>query len=121
MRREKLHASHITFSLLFGGGAKYSNGEDSLFLKDCLKYGLVVYAVPIEIGEECERESTWFQGYNDKFFIDRGVLYHFLYGGLAYLMSVRFLLVHGKVMCTKIPMKNALALMKKGIKSVEGL
>lgn len=55
------------------------------------------------------------------FFIDRGVLYHFLYGGLAYLMSVRFLLVHGKVMCTKIPMKNALALMKKGIKSVEGL
>ncbi len=121
VRREKLHVSHITFSLLFGGGAKYSNGEDSLFLKDCLKYGLVVYAVPIEIGEECERESTWFQGYNDKFFIDRGVLYHFLYGGLAYLMSVRFLLVHGKVMCTKIPMKNALALMKKGIKSVEGL
>ena len=30
VRREKLHASHITFSLLFGGGAKYSNGEDSL-------------------------------------------------------------------------------------------
>ena len=40
-------AAHITFSLLFGGGAKYSNGEDSLFLKDCLKYGLVVYAVPV--------------------------------------------------------------------------
>ncbi|MBQ5849866.1 MAG: glycosyltransferase family 2 protein, partial [Lachnospiraceae bacterium] len=31
VKREKLHASHITFSLLFGGGAKYSNGEDSLF------------------------------------------------------------------------------------------
>ena len=121
VRREKLHASHITFSLLFGGGAKYSNGEDSLFLKDCLKYGLAVYAVPVEIGEERERESTWFRGYNDKFFIDRGVLYHFLYGSFAYLMSVRFLLVHGKVMCTKIPMKNALALMKKGMKSVEGL
>lgn len=118
---DALRRANVHYSLLFGGGAKYSNGEDSLFLKDCLKYGLVVYAVPIEIGEERERESTWFQGYNDKFFIDRGVLYHFLYGGLAYLMSVRFLLVHGKVMCTKIPMKNALALMKKGIKSVEGL
>lgn len=29
VRRAKLHASHIAFSLLFGGGAKYSNGEDS--------------------------------------------------------------------------------------------
>lgn len=121
VRREKLHAANVTFSLLFGGGAKYSNGEDSLFLKDCLKYGLNVYAIPIELGQERERESTWFQGYTDKFFIDRGVLYHFLYGALAYPMAVRFIAVHGKVMCEEIPKKNALALMKKGIRSVEGL
>lgn len=121
VRREKLHAANVTFSLLFGGGAKYSNGEDSLFLKDCLKYGLKVYAIPIELGQERERESTWFQGYTDKFFIDRGVLYHFLYGALAYPMAVRFIAVHGKVMCEEIPKKNALALMKKGIRSVEGL
>lgn len=121
VRREKLHASHITFSLLFGGGAKYSNGEDSLFLKDCLRYGMKVYAVPVEIGAEQERESTWFNGYTDKFFIDRGVLYHFLYGKLAWLMAVRFIMAHGRVMCAEIPKKNALALMKKGIRSVEGL
>lgn len=121
VRREKLHAAHITFSLLFGGGARYSNGEDSLFLKDCLKYGLKVYAVPIELGMERERESTWFKGYTDKFFIDRGVLYHFLYGRFAYLMSVRFIAAHGKVMCREIPKKNALALMKKGIQSVVDL
>lgn len=90
-------------------------------MKDCLKYGLVVYAVPVEIGAEQERESTWFQGYTDKFFIDRGVLYHFLYGGMAYLMAMRFIMAHGKVMCTTIPRKNALELMKKGIRSVEGL
>ena len=84
-------------------------------VKDCLKYGLKVYAVPIELGMERERESTWFKGYTDKFFIDRGVLYHFLYGRLAYLMSVRFIVAHGKVMCREIPPKNALALMKKGI------
>lgn len=121
VRREKLHAANVTFSLLFGGGAKYSNGEDSLFLKDCLKYGLKVYAIPIELGQERERESTWFQGYTDKFFLDRGVLYHFLYGALAYPMAVRFIAAHGKVMCEEIPKKNALALMKKGIRSVEGL
>lgn len=118
VRRDKLQAANITFSLLFGGGAKYSNGEDSLFLRDCLDYGLRVYAVPVEIGEERERESTWFKGYTEKFFLDRGVLYHFLYGRLAYIMAVRFVAVHGNVMCKEIPPKAALRLMKKGIRSV---
>lgn len=121
VRREKLHAAHITFSLLFGGGARYSNGEDSLFLKDCLKYGLKVYAVPIEIGMEVERESTWFNGYHEKFFADRGVLYHFLYGKLAVPMALRFLLAYGDVMCKAISRKEAFALMKQGIDSVRHL
>lgn len=119
IRREVLHKSHIAFSLLFGGGAKYSNGEDSLFLKDCLKYGMKVYAVPVEIGAETERESTWFHGYSDKFFFDRGVLYHFLYGKLALPMSMRFLMAHGNVMCNEISGKDAFALMKKGIKEAK--
>lgn len=118
VRRDVLHASHITFSLLFGGGAKYSNGEDSLFLKDCLAYGMKVYAVPVEIGAETVRESTWFNGYHEKFFYDRGVLYHFLYGKLAIPMAVRFLLAHGKVMCQQIPVKEAFKLMRKGIHDV---
>lgn len=121
VRREKLHAAHITFSLLFGGGAKYSNGEDSLFLKDCLSYGFKVYAVPVELGAETERESTWFHGYDEKFFTDRGVLYHFLYGRLAWLMSIRFLAAHGQLMCQDIPRDKALKLMEQGIRSVRGL
>lgn len=115
VRRDKLHASHVAFSLLFGGGARYSNGEDSLFLRDCIAYGLKVYAVPVEIGAERERESTWFKGYTEKFFTDRGVLYYFLYGKLAYLLAVRFLMAHGEEMCVEIPKKRALALMKEGI------
>jgi glycosyltransferase involved in cell wall biosynthesis len=119
IKRDRLIAANITFSLLFGGGARYSNGEDSLFIKDCLKYGFKTYAVPVELGEERERESTWFRGYTDKFFIDRGVLYHFLYGHLAYLMAIRFIKAKKKIMCNEIPEKNALAFMKKGIESVK--
>ena len=51
----------------------------------------------------------------------RGVLYHFLYGKLAGLMAVRFLMAHGKVMCQEIPRNRALQLMKAGIRSVRGL
>lgn len=121
VRRDKLIPSNVTFSLLFGGGAAYSAGEDSLFLKDCLKYGLKVYAIDVEIGEEKERPSTWFQGYTEKFFFDRGALYHFLYRGLAGVMAFRFLLAHHKTMCGEIPPAKALGIMRKGIRSVKGL
>lgn len=116
VKRERVIKNNITFSLLFGGGAKYSNGEDSLFLKDCLKSGLKVYHVPCFLGQEIERESTWFNGYNTKFFFDRGVLYSHLYGRGDKLMAIRFLLVHGAQMCQQIPVKEAYKIMCQGIK-----
>lgn len=114
-RLEALRKANVSFSLLFGGGAKYSNGEDSLFLRDCLKAGLAMYTSTEEIGEEVYRESTWFRGYDEKFFWDRGVLYHFLYGSMAKLFSLRFLYAHREEMCREISLKEAYQLMKKGI------
>lgn len=117
-RTHSLHRANVYFSLLFGGGAKYSNGEDSLFLKDCLKKRLKIIAVTAVIGEEKARESTWFHGYNEKFFRDRGVLYHYLYGRLAIPFSLRFLLAHRNEMCNDICLKQAFSLMKDGIREV---
>ena len=92
LRTGKMHAANVSYSLLFGGGARFSNGEDSLFISDCLKAGLKVYAVPVCIGEEIPRPSTWFFGYNEKFFYDRGVLYHYLYKKMAPVWGLRFML-----------------------------
>lgn len=114
-RLEALRKANVNYSLLFGGGAKYSNGEDSLFLKDCLKAGLHIYTHTICIGEETERESTWFHGYDNKFFKDRGVLYHYLYGKLAKVLAFRFLWVHRQEMCREISVRKAYTLMKEGI------
>ena len=114
---DAFRCSNVHFSLLFGGGAKYSNGEDSLFLRDCIKAGLKIYAVPVCIGEEIERESTWFHGYTEKFFADRGVLYHYLYGKMAQVFALRFLIKNKAEMCVDIPFKKAYGLMRKGIKS----
>lgn len=114
---DSLRRANVHFSLLFGGGAKYSNGEDSLFLRDCLKAGLIIYAVPVCIGEEIERESTWFHGYTEKFFADRGVLYHYLYGVLSKVFALRFLMKNRAEMCAEIPFKKAYSLMREGINS----
>ncbi|MCM1133953.1 MAG: glycosyltransferase [Clostridium sp.] len=119
-KTESLRRANVSFSLLFGGGAKYSNGEDSLFLHDCLKKGLHVYAETAELGREVYRESTWFKGYNQKFFMDRGVLYHYLYGRLAGLFAFRFLFLHGVVkksgMLEEISLGKAYGLMRRGIR-----
>ena len=109
----------MTFSLLFGGGAKYSNGEDSIFIRDCLKKKLRATAVPVTIGKEVPRPSTWFSGYNEKFFFDRGVLYAYLYGCMAVPFALRFLLKHRNIMFKEgypISMKQAYSLMKKGLR-----
>ena len=114
-RTKKLHEAGVTFSLLFGGGAKYSNGEDSLFLKEFIEKGYRVYTAPVTIGRERDSSSTWFSGYHEKFFHDRGVLYQFLYGRLAGAMSLRFLLAHRKKMCGEAGLRQAFKWMKKGI------
>ncbi|MCL2717344.1 MAG: glycosyltransferase family 2 protein [Lachnospiraceae bacterium] len=118
-RTKSLHSANVTFSLLFGGGAKYSNGEDSLFLRDCLKKGLKIYGSPINIGREIYRESTWFTGYNEKFFYDRGVLYHYLYGFMAKFFALRFLWAKRRKMCNEIKFRQAYRLLISGIKKMK--
>ena len=116
VRRERAHRLNVTFSLLFGGGARYSNGEDSLFIRECIRKGMKVYKVPVRLGYEKERPSTWFKGYNRKFFYDRGVLYHHLYGSLKKLWALRFLLAHRGEMCCEIPWRQAYKIMCEGMR-----
>lgn len=112
VRRESLLSSGVTFSLLFGGGARYGSGEDSLFLKEFMDKGFSVYTAPVTIGRETAGESTWFHGYDEKFFRDRGVLYRYLYGRLAGAMALRFLLAHRDRLCAEMPLGQAYRYMK---------
>lgn len=118
-RVESLRKANVSFSLLFGGGAKYSNGEDSLFLRDCLKKKLRIYAHTTLLGQEMYRESTWFTGYHEKFFVDRGVLYHYLYGAMAFVFALRFLYVNQEKMLKEIPFWKAYGMMMRGIRQAK--
>ncbi|MCR5720449.1 MAG: glycosyltransferase family 2 protein [Lachnospiraceae bacterium] len=115
VKRESVINKNIRFSTLFGGGAKYSNGEDSLFISDCLKAGLIMRTYPATVASEEGRESTWFKGYDRKFFFDRGVLYKFLYGKLAMAMAFRFVFLKRKNICRDIPWQEAFKIMREGI------
>ena len=82
-RKDKIRFAKIYFHLDFGGGTTYSNGEDSIFLQDCFKKKLNVYASKSLIGVLDHGASTWFKGYTDKFFHDKGILFSLLFPGLC--------------------------------------
>ncbi len=119
MRRERVFLKSVSFNLLFGGGAKYSAGEDTLFLKKCLDSGLKIYAVPYALAFlNDDRPSTWFNGFTDKYFLDKGILYSCLYKKTANVMSLYFCFKHSKMFKTYGWFK-AYKMMIKGIKSVK--
>ncbi|MBE6807062.1 MAG: glycosyltransferase [Ruminococcaceae bacterium] len=90
IRREALERANVTFHQAFGGGCPFSAGEDSLFLKACFDRGLRVYAHPYVLGRCCKDSSSWFVGYNEKYFYDKGVLVRHLFPRTAYLMALYF-------------------------------
>lgn len=75
VRREKLIYNNLSFSLLFGGGATYGSGEDSLFLQDCFRAGLKIYRSPVKVADVRQDSSSWFAGYTDRYFFDKGALF----------------------------------------------
>lgn len=75
-RLKSVKENGIYFNQCFGGGTEHSHGEDNLFLTACLSKGLKIIALPIEIAELTdERDSTWNNGYDEKYLKDQGFLY----------------------------------------------
>lgn len=76
VRLKSIKENGISFNLCFGGGTEHCHGEDNIFLTDCLKKRMKIYAVPRYIAKLTEeRESTWNEGYNEKYLLDQGHLY----------------------------------------------
>lgn len=117
-RRKTLLKNRISFSLLFGGGAEFSSGEDSLFIRDCYKNNMKLYANTYTLGQVDDAHSSWFKGIEDKFFIDRGVL---LYSAFPYLHHVLFLYYAYRMrrMDNKYSFTKILKLFKQGRKIIK--
>jgi len=90
VKRKSIMKANITFTLLFGGGAKYSSGEDSLFLRESLKKGLKIYAHPYKIANVKHETSTWFEGLNAKYMFNKGAWLSAAFPFLKYIGSVYF-------------------------------
>ena len=74
-------------------GAGSGNGaeEELKFLLDSEKAGLKIYYVPYEIATVAQNESTWFKGFTEEFFENRGATTRYVLGTpLALLYAVSY-------------------------------
>lgn len=115
VRMNRIKKENIFFTTLFGGGAKYSAGEDSLFVYDCVKKGMKVYACPKVIGYVSQQESSWFEGYTDKFFIDKGAFFCCLSNKWAKFLGLQFAIRKYKMFFPKRKLSEIIKLINKGI------
>ncbi len=114
IRTKVLKEKNIYYSLLFGGGAKYSSGEDSLFIYQLIHAGVRLYACPARIGS-VTFVMTWFDGYTEKYFLDKGVLFYFLSHQFASLLCIQYCVRRQRLFKEAYSCSEAYRLMLKGI------
>lgn len=118
-KRERILKKNISFSLLFGGGTGYSSGEDTLFLWTALKKKLKVYAIKTVIADVYNYESSWFQGYNDKYYFDKGALFKALEPTFYPLLNLQFAYRKRKAFNSSKSTWEILRIMNKGSREME--
>lgn len=71
-KKESFYKANLWFNINFGSGSKFSSGEESLLLREARKKGLKIYEYPEIIADVDFSKSTWFKGFDEKFFYDKG-------------------------------------------------
>jgi glycosyltransferase involved in cell wall biosynthesis len=117
IRRERLLEANLMFTQLFGGGSRYCAGEDNMFLRDALKKGLKVFAHPFVIAYVNKDDSTWFKGYDERYFFDNGAWLHTAFPWLKHLLVWYF--VHKFSERSALSKSQILKLQYDGIKAFD--
>ena len=120
VRLDSIKKNRICFSQLFGGGTVYSSGEDSLIIRDMLRHGFKIFAIPKVIATVDQTTSTWFSGYHEKFFYDKGALMKAMFPKTHFLMTgLYFPFRYGKISGETV--SNIRKWMRKGSEAYDSL
>lgn len=118
-KREVQRRENIWLSTYFGAGTANGSGEDSIFISDWIRSGKKVRTSKELIAKVYNDGSTWFKGYDEKFFYDKGKLSKALFPKAYRLYIEQFLRRH-KEMTKDINIKTARKLMLDGARDFGG-
>ncbi len=118
-RLNSARKANLWFTTLFGGGCIFPSGEDSMWITEAKKAGLVFYVSKETVGKVSFEESTWFTGYDEKFFYGKGAFYEAVHKKSIWLWMLYFA-VRTKGMC-KMGFGEKIKWMKAGRKGYRNL
>lgn len=120
-RRESLVKHGLYMNEMFGAGARYGMGEENIFLFEAIGKGMKVLYCPVEIAHLLDTESTWFHGYTDKFFTDRGANYYAMTKRWYWLLILQFAVRKRSLYKDDNRMLHAISVMFAGAKEYRGI
>lgn len=116
-RRESLLKAGVGFDELLGAGTGNGAEEELKFLTDCQKSGLKIYYVPEIIASVGQTQSTWFAGFTEQFFYNRGATTRYILGlPLSAVYAVYYVVRKKDLYGTQISPKKALKEIFRGIR-----
>lgn len=117
-KKKSIDKNSIRMNVDFGAGSIVSNGEDSIFLVDCLKAKMKAYSWPETIADIDDNDSTWFAGYTEKFFLDKGMVFAAISSHLGGVLCLQYVIRH-KEFTKSIGFSRAFKKMLEGCKIVK--
>jgi glycosyltransferase involved in cell wall biosynthesis len=115
-KRSSIIDNNLSFNEMFGAGSKYICGEENIFLTEALRKGLKIYFVNQNIAIVDHKESTWFNGFNEKYFITKGAMFYEMFPLMSYLLIIQFALRKRKIFNKKYTVLDSISIMLRGIK-----
>ncbi len=106
--------ANVWFTTLFGGGCIFPSGEDSMWLNHMKEKNMCFYVSKEVIGNVSFAKSTWFTGYDEKFFYGKGAYYKNAHPKSFFFWMLYFSLRTRKM--TKLNFIEKMKWMKAGIK-----
>lgn len=113
--RDILIKKNLLFPIGIGPGTSIFCGEDSIFLNEMLKKKVNFYLSPITIAYMEQTQSSWFQGYDEKYFFAVGYIYASLYQKFAILFAFRKAILFRKNKLCIYSFRKLMQWLRKGI------
>lgn len=116
-RREAVVRHGLRFDELIGAGTQFPMGEENTFLFACLRKKLRIFYVPQEIASLHIGDSSWFDGYTERYFYGRGAAFTAMDKNLAGVLMLQFVIrKYARYRHTMKPLQ-AIRLMRQGRKA----
>ena len=118
-RLDSIKKANVWFSTLFGGGCIFPSGEDSIWLLEARKKGLVFYASKETIGKVDMSNSSWYTGVDKQYYYGKGAMYECVKKKPMFLWELYFALRTKRK--TSLSFFNQIKWMEKGRKGFKNM